>query len=165
VNPSSNERERLLELAALDLGADIDDPALQQLVERAAHDLGLPIAAVSIVLDSAQYFIASHGLSGWIADARGTPREWAFCERAVVSKQPYIVEDASRELFAEGNPLVESGAIGCYLGYPLRTRNDQVLGTLCVLGVRPRSFSQDEIDQLGVLADRVMAVLETRRVR
>jgi GAF domain-containing protein len=160
-----DERElaRLREVAALELGADIDDPALQSLVERAAEQLGLPIAAVSIILDSAQYLIASHGLGGWIGAVSGTPGEWAFCRHAVDRQAPFIVEDAPAHPIVRDNPLVAFEGIRCYLGVPLITRNQQAVGTLCVLGVAPRSFSEADLDQLQVLANEVLTLLETRR--
>jgi GAF domain-containing protein len=160
-----DERElaRLREVAALELGADIDDPALQSLVERAATELGLPIAAISIVLDSAQYLIASHGLGGWIGAVSGTPSEWAFCRNTVDRQAPFIVEDASIHPIVRENPLVVFEGIRCYLGVPLITRNQHAVGSLCVLGVEPRSFSEADLDRLRVLANEVLTLLEARR--
>jgi GAF domain-containing protein len=158
------ELDRLREIAALELGADIDDPALQTLVERAALELELPIAAVSIILDSAQYLIAAHGLGdGWIDAASGTPGEWAFCRNAVDRRAPFIVEDATTHPLVRDNPLVGIDGIRCYLGVPLITRNQQAIGTLCVLGVAARSFSDGDLVRLRTLADDALALLEARR--
>ena len=157
------ELARLREVAALDLGSAFDDERLQELVDRAADDLDLPVAAVSVVLDSAQYFIASHGLEGWLERVSGTPGEWAFCRHAVDSREPFVVNDAGNHALVHQNPLVRIDGIRSYLGVPLITRGDQAIGTLCVLGLKTRQFSSDDIERMRELAGEVLELLEARR--
>ncbi len=42
--------------------------------------------------------------------------EWAFCVHAVKSKQPFVVEDATKHPLVRENPLVTQDGIRCYLG-------------------------------------------------
>lgn len=49
-----------------------------------------------------------------------------------------------------------------YAGAPLRTSDGHNLGTLCVIGSRPRTFSDDEAELLTELAGVVMDELELR---
>lgn len=158
-----HELERLHEIAALRLGDEVSDPIIQALVDRAADELGLPLAAISIVLDSAQYFIASHGLSGWISVVGGSPVEWAFCRHAVATQAPFMVEDAGTHPIVRDNPLVRIDGIRSYLGMPLITSKAQTIGTLCVLGVETRKFSETDVNTLRELAIGVMTELEARR--
>ena len=158
-----DELERLREVAALNLGDEVQDPTIQAIVDRAADELHLPLAAISIVLDSAQYFIASHGVSGWMSVSRGTVGEWAFCRNAVASRRPFVVEDAGSHPVVRDNPLVELDGIRCYLGVPLITSRDQPIGTLCVLGTETRKFSSTDLETLTTLANQVLAELESRR--
>ena len=161
--PAEPEDERLAALAALDLGDDLDDPRLTAAVARAADSLGLPIAAVSLVLDRAQYFAASQGLPPWIASARGTPDEWALCRQVVRSGQPFVVDDAAHDPRLPDNPLVELDHVRCYLGVPLTARDGQVLGTLCAIGTAPHRFGEADVARMRELADEVVAALEARR--
>lgn len=163
--PSLDAKElaRLQELADLDLGGEVEDPRVQALVTRAAQELELPIAAVSIILDSAQYFVASHGLGGWLETTQGTPGEWAFCHHAITRREPFIVEQADQDPLVSENPLVSIDKVRCYLGVPLITSRDQAIGTLCVLGVEGRSFSLAEVGRMVDLADEVLPLLESRR--
>lgn len=160
---SEPELERLRAVAALQLGDDFDDPRLQRLVDEAAEALALPVAAVSIVLDAAQYFIASHGLEDWLARTAGTPSEWAFCRHAVDSHAPFVVRDAVAHPLVADNPLVRIDGIRSYLGIPLITRDRQAIGTLCVLGADTREFDGRDIARLQALAEQVLALLEARR--
>lgn len=155
---------RLREIAELGLAAEIEDERLQAIVDQAAAELDLPIAAISILLDSAQYFIASHGLEGgWIGNAGGTPHEWSFCRNAVDRREPFIVENAAEHPLVRDNPLVRVDGIRSYLGVPLITSKDEAIGALCVIGKQARRFSFDEIGRLRAFARELLPVLEARR--
>lgn len=158
------ELDRLREIAALRLGEDVQDEQLEMIVKRAAEQLGLPIAAVSIVLDEAQYMVATHGLdSSWIGGARGTPKEWSFCRHAVDRRAPFIVEDAAEVAEVADNPLVHNDSVRTYLGVPLITSRDQAIGALCVIGSESRTFSTQDVGNLVSLADELLPLLEARR--
>lgn len=158
-----SRRARLEDIAALGLHRRELDETLQEIARRAATELGLPIGLVSIVLDEAQYFAAHHGLEGWLGATRGTPVEWAFCQNAVKSETPFVVEDARLHPVVRDNPLVTNEGIRCYAGIPLVTTRGHALGTLCVIGTESRKFSDREMQRLHVLAREVMAHLERRR--
>ena len=58
-------------------------------------------------LDTTQFFVGSHGLTGWIAEAEGTPVEWSFCGSAVLGGEPgYTVDDAETHPAHRDTPLV-----------------------------------------------------------
>lgn len=156
---------RLEEIAALGLTAAEVDDVLQQTVEEAAARLNLPTALVSIVMDEAQWFAAHTGLSPWMAEARGTPLEWSFCANAVRSGEPFVVEDAATHPLVKDIPLVHLDNVRCYAGIPLVTATGTTLGTLCVIGTEPRTFSEGELDTLRGLAKRAIDRIEARRRR
>lgn len=160
---SPAELARLREIAALDLVEPIDDPQLQTLVERAARELDLPIAALSIVLDSSQLFMASTGLGSWLDEVQGTPVEWSFCRHAVASKTPFQVDDAEQHELVAHNPLVTHDGVRSYLGIPLITAKEEAVGALCVIGTRPREFSTGDVARLQTIAEAVAERLEARR--
>ena len=157
------ERARLQEIADLGLVSAEADGVLEDLTEEAAGALGLPTALVSVVTDSAQYFAASHGLAGWLAEARGTPKEWSFCRHAVGDKTTFAVENAVLDERVLDSPLVTEDGIGCYLGVPLVTSRGHAVGTLCVVGPAARTFSDEDHDTLQKLAARAVARIEARR--
>jgi GAF domain-containing protein len=154
---------RLAEIAALGLTAAEVDEALQQTVDEAAAALSLPTALVSIVMGEAQYFAAHHGLTGWLQEARGTPIEWSFCANAVRTGEPFVVEDATAHPLVKDIPLVHLDDVRCYAGIPLVTSTGHALGTLCVIGTEPRSFTEQDLDVLRALAEKAIARIEARR--
>jgi len=84
---------RLAELQAtglMDAGAQ---PALERFTRLACAMINAPVAVVSLVDDHRQYFAAMQGITGWAADARGTPLSHSFCQH-VVSDGVLDVPDA-----------------------------------------------------------------------
>jgi len=155
--------ERLQEIVDLGLLSPEADEVLRQTAEEAATRLGLPVATVTVVLDEAQFFAATHGVDGWKAESRGTPVEWSFCAYAVDRREPFIVEDATTHPIVRDNPLVHNDGVICYAGFPLISSHGHALGTLCVIGDEPHHFTPDELDILRTLADRAVAHIEERR--
>lgn len=154
---------RLAEIGALGLTRPERDAVLQETVDEAAAALNLPTALVSVVMGEAQYFAAEHGLTGWMAESHGTPVEWSFCANAVQSGEPFVVEDAATHPLVKDNPLVRFEKLRCYAGIPLVTSTGHRLGTLCVIGYEPRSFTEEELDLLRALAKKAVDRIEERR--
>lgn len=155
-----SERERLQEIADLAPFGDAVRALLADLPAEAARRLALPVGLVTIVLDRALEIAAGHGLSGWLAEAGGAPREWAFCRHVVDEDGPVRIPDAAADPREDGNPLVHVDGARCYAGAPLRSSRGHVLGTLCVLGDEARTFTDGELAVLEALADEAVRRLE-----
>lgn len=157
-------QERLQEIAELGLLSGEVDAVLQEVCAEAAREFGLPIGLVSIVLDEAQHFAASHGLGGWLDAAKGTPIEWSFCRYAVASREAFVVEDAREHSLVQQNPLVRMDGVRCYAGIPLISSRGFALGSFCVIGTEERAFAEPELERLRAFATQVVAHIEARRV-
>lgn len=154
---------RLQEIADLDLFAPEVSEILAELAKEASQTLGLPLGMVNIVLDEAQYIAAHHGVGGWIAEAQGTPVEWAFCRFAVRDRTDFVVEDAEVHERVKDNPLVTEDGLRCYAGIPLITSRGYALGSFCVAGTEARSFSEEDMQVLRGLAAQAVRRIESRR--
>lgn len=157
--------ERLREIAAIDL-ADLE---LRRRLDAIAHEtrerLGLPTSLITLVLDSAQLIAGSDGLDGWMAEVGGTPVEWSFCVNAVLTGEPYVVQDAAHDPRQFANPLVTEDHIASYCGVPLVSSSGRMLGAHCVLGDQPHDYTLEDVAVLQAAADRIVAVLEDYRGR
>jgi PAS domain S-box-containing protein len=154
-----NEQERLAALASYDILDSQADPALDALTRVAAHILKVPIALVSLVDADRQYFVSRYGL-----EVSETHRDISFCGHVVGDGSPLIVEDASKDERFSDNPLVTGEPrIRFYAGFPLRTPDGFVLGTLCAIDPRPRAPSRDDLELLDLLARQALDQLELRR--
>ncbi|MEV0895249.1 GAF domain-containing protein [Actinoplanes sp. NPDC049802] len=155
---------RMRVLASIDLeNADLRD-RLDSITERTAQRLGLPISLVTLVLDTAQFLAGSHGVTGWVAESRGTPVEWSFCARAVHRRGPYVIVDASADPDHATNPMVAFEGVRSYAGVPLEL-DGQFLGAHCVVGGAAHTFTDDDISELRRAADEIVALLDRYRIK
>jgi len=157
------EDSRLARVEAMGIVDDLPpDEALQKLVQKTAEGFRVPVALVSLILKDRQWFKAYFGLSGEVKEARGTPKEWAFCRHVVQGKEPLVVPDARSHPYFQANPLVKAGVIGSYAGAPLITPRGEVLGMLCIIDSKPLAISAGEVEVLALLARRGAGELEMR---
>ena len=136
-----------------ELLAEVDDEELDEIVRRAARELGAPIALVSLVLDHIQLFKAQSGLPPDLAAARATDRESSFCQFVVRDGRPFEVGDAASDLRVP-RQLVEQYSIRAYLGMPVRI-GGAVVGSLCVIDTEPHVFTEEQRATLARLAELV----------
>ena len=158
------DRDRLQEIADLDLFAPEVSEILSGLAREASTRLDLPLGMVNIVLDEAQYIAGHYGVGGWIGESQGTPVEWAFCRFAVRDHAEFVVENAETHDRVKDNPLVTEDGLRCYAGIPLITSRGFAIGSFCVAGTETRSFEEAEMQVLRALAAEAVSRLERRRV-
>ncbi len=143
-----NESERLNSLRRLNI---LDTP-LEERFERitriVCRVLNVPIAAISLIDESRQWFKSIQGLT-----ASETPREIAFCSHAILKNEILVVPDATLDARFSDNPLViKDPSIRFYAGHPLSLSDDVCLGTLCAIDSKPRDLSPSEAEILRDLA-------------
>jgi excisionase family DNA binding protein len=144
-----NEAARLAALAASQLIDTPPEARFDRIVRLAAQVTGSPIALVSLLTSTRQWFKARVGL-----EAQETPREWAFCSHAVLAADVFVVEDAATDPRFRDNPLVQGDPkIRFYAGVPVRDDAGRALGTLCVIDREPRKLRGAELQALVDLAD------------
>jgi GAF domain-containing protein len=150
---------RMSQLARYDLFHPRLKARMEHIAASSAHQLNAPISLVSVVLDSAQFLLGAHGVTGWIDEALGTPAEWALCTHTVLTGRPYCLIDATTDTAHAGNPLLAMIGIRSYAGVPLIDDSGHVLGAHCVIDVAPRTFTADDLTVLHHGADEAMTVL------
>jgi len=155
----ANEAERLSLLRDYQILDTPPEEVFNRIVRLASNLIGTPIALVSLLDETRQWFKAKVGL-----DIDETPRDVAFCSYAILFDDVMEVADATADDRFQDNPLVTGGAnIRFYAGAPLSTSGGEKMGTLCVIDTKPRSLSQQEREILRDLAALVSEELELRR--
>ncbi|GAA4964624.1 GAF domain-containing protein [Actinoplanes utahensis] len=146
---------------------DLFDPTLQARLDavaaRTADLLHAPISMISMVLDTSQFIIGQHGLTGWISEVQGTPAEWALCTQTVLAGRPYCITDGTADPVYAANPLLAMSPIRSYAGVPLSDDSGQILGAHCVIDVTPRTFTEHDITVLTNGAAETMHILAEHR--
>ncbi len=158
------DAERLQEIVTLGLLEPNVGPLFHNVAERAAAALGQPVSLVSVVLDDALHVASAVGVAGmWMTDVGGHPLEWSFCKTSVQTRDAYVVPNAVEDPVHRDNPLVTIDGVRCYAGVPMISSRGFVLGNLCVVGVEPRRFSEQDIETLRTLAAEAVSRIEARR--
>ena len=154
-----NEAETLAALAALNVLDSPPEEEFDALARCASLICGVPIALVSLIDASRQWFKANVGLP----EFEQTPRESAFCAHAVLSDELLEVPDALLDPRFSDNPLVtEEPRIRFYASAPVNLRSGHRVGTLCVADRQPRELTEAQREGLNGLAIAVARALEGR---
>jgi GAF domain-containing protein len=132
---------------------DAPDEILNECVAEAARLADAPLALITFVMGRIQFFRASVGLPPELALSKATSRCDSFCQFVVRDEKPFIVVDAPSDPRVP-KALVDSYGIGAYLGVPVVV-DGQVLGSFCVIDVKPRAFSDALARDLTALSSRV----------
>jgi len=155
-----NEDRRIRELQKLRSKEWGVSAALNELCAVASMTLGTPIAYVSLIHESEQFFCGKFGL-----DAERTSRETAFCSHTIMAAAPLIIENASEDpRFAENSLVTGPLGIRAYIGIPLEAAPDVCVGAFCIMDTRPRTFDAGDIATLKFLAKIAMSIIDGNRV-
>ncbi len=159
---SDNLNDELARVATLHATGLLDTPeeaTFDEIAHLAAHLCRVPIATISLVDESRQWFKSHIGL-----EARETPRDISFCTHTIMQDQIMMVEDATLDPRFCSSPLVTGPpCIRFYAGFPLISREGFRLGALCVIDHKPRSLTKHQRIALAILARQVSAQIELRR--
>ena len=143
--------ERLAALRKTGLLDTPPDPSFDRHARLAAEVLNAPVALVSLIDEDRQFFKSAIGV-----EERETPLSHSFCQHAIASREPLIVEDAREHPLLKHNPAVEELSSVAYAGVPLINADGYALGTLCVLDTHPRQWTKHQVELLGDLAASVV---------
>lgn len=155
-----NEVARLKALSEYRVLDTLPEPDYDDITGLATYLCKTPIALVSLVDASRQWFKSKVGLS-----VHETARSDAFCAHALLQpQQMLLVEDALKDVrFADNRLVVGPPYIRFYAGAPLLKPSGEALGTLCVIDTQPRKMDAATQAALFSLARLVMVQLELRK--
>jgi GAF domain-containing protein len=145
---AANEGQRL---AAVEKSGLVNTPAeesFDRLTWLAAHCLQMPIALLTLVTPTHQWFKSSYGL-----DVTGTPRSWSFCNYTILQRGVFSVENLVLDSRFADNPAVAGiPEFRFYAGAPVTDYDGFALGSLCVMDYKPRTLDQIQTRSLVTLA-------------
>lgn len=156
--PGRDELSRIAALRRLGVLDAPPEPVLDGLIRLVARLLDVPIALISLVDESRQWFFARTGL-----DVAQTSRDVAFCDYTIRDDSVMIVPDALEDDRFRNNPLVTADpSIRFYAGAPMRLTSGHAIGSVCVIDRRPRTLGPTQIALLREFASFVVLHLEAR---
>jgi GAF domain-containing protein len=151
-----NDSDRLDALRATGLLDSDITPSFDRLARLAAHVLNAPVALVSLVDADREFFKSCLGLPEPWASERQAPLTHSFCQHAVASREPLLVDDAREHELLRDNLAIRDIGVIAYAGIPLVVPGGHALGTLCVIDSRPRHWTSHQVQLLTDLAASVV---------
>ena len=109
------------------------------------------ISAVTLIDANRQWFKSIQGI-----ELAETPRDVSFCGHTILQDTVFVVEDTEDDPRFEDNPFVaEAPNVRFYAGAPITLEGGHNIGTLCVIDLKPRTFSKEDCEKLQELAEMV----------
>ncbi len=156
-----NEQQRLIALERSGLVDSAPEDGFDRIAWLAANTLDAPIALVTLLTPTRQFFKARVGL-----DMVDTPRSWAFCNHTIVQQGVFSVEDLSGDARFADNPAVAGDeGFRFYAGAPIRDENGFAIGSLCVIDFAARRLDDRQTRTLAELAKLGGVELRLREAR
>lgn len=143
----------------------LDTPAeesFDRLTRLASTILDAPVALVSLVDEDRQFFKSCVGLPEPWSSRRQTPLSHSFCQHAVNSGEPLVIEDARGHPLVRDNLAIRDLNVIAYAGIPLITSDGHALGSFCAIDDKPRRWTDEEIAILKDLSASVVTEIELR---
>lgn len=134
------------------------EPAFDGLARMARDICGAPVALVSLVDTTRQWFKAVDGL-----EISQTPIDTSICAYTLQGDAFLEVPDTLADPRFAGMSVVTELGARFYAGAPLRSHDGHGLGALCVLDTVPRRLDPTQRQALTALATQAMALLDMRR--
>lgn len=155
----ASEEQRLAALADANV---LDTPAEQRfddIVAMVSAICDTPIALVSLVDRSRQWFKAKHGV-----EVDETPIETSVCALAIRQDDLFVIPDLAADPRTRHFSLVtEPPHIRFYAGYPIIDAAGYPLGSLCAIDTAPRPGGLSERQALALEALARQTALEIQR--
>jgi excisionase family DNA binding protein len=143
-----NERQRLVALERSGLLDSAPEEAFDRLTWLAAQSLQAPIALLTLLTPTRQWFKSRLGL-----DIPETPRSWAFCNHTIMQKRVFSVDDLATDArFADNPAVVGEDGFRFYAGVPVLDEDGFAVGSLCVIDHKPRTLDEREAQTMQALA-------------
>ena len=130
--------------------------------ELAKEISNMPVSYTGLIDEERQYMLCHIGLPE--DGSESAPRETTFCQFALNSTDPIIVEDCSKDERFKNHPVVTGDPfVKFYGGFPLVTQGGLILGTLCVVDTElGAKLDENQITLIQKLAARLAHQLETQ---
>ncbi|MEH0933578.1 GAF domain-containing protein, partial [Micromonospora psammae] len=152
---------RLRSLADTGLEAEPDE-AFDRFARLVSDLLDVPVALVSLVTDTRQFFPGAVGLPEPWAACRQTPLSHSFCQHVVDIELPMVLPDARLYPRVRDNLALPELGVIAYAGVPLTDLDGRVLGSLCAIDHKPRAWTATQLRTLSDLAAACSSELRLR---
>lgn len=152
-----NEYERVLDLESyriMDTGAETGFDLLTSLAGAVCET---PIAFISFIDSTRQWFKASVGI-----DIEEVPRYLTACNETIEQEGCFILTGEDLESSAPYAQSMKKLGLYYYAGVPILSSSGRNIGTLCVMDYQLRELTKGQIKKLLLISKQITKLLELR---
>jgi signal transduction histidine kinase/CheY-like chemotaxis protein len=143
------ESSRLTALHDLHLLDTPPEERFERLTRIGRNALQVPYAFVNLIDADRQWCKAGVGAEKGV----NMPRSVSFCGHTILGSAAFIVPDTRKDPRFADNPLViKPPHFRSYLGVPIHSADGERVGAFCVLDIKPREFTPEDIEIVCDLA-------------
>lgn len=154
-----NDALRVAALKEYDILYTPAEEAFDKITQMIARVFDTPMSFLSLVDQDTVFYKSQVGPFG----KSQVNRENSLCALTILSKEPLVIEDVSLETCFKDNPFVKAqSGIKFYAGAPLITKDGYLIGALCVVDTKHRTFSFKDKLLLVEFAEMAMWEIESR---
>ncbi|MEM7562766.1 MAG: GAF domain-containing protein, partial [Pseudomonadota bacterium] len=147
----ANEAYRLSALQELNLLDTMAEERFDRLTRIAQRLFDTPIVLIVLIDQDRQWFKSAIGV-----DIPETPRSIALCAHTILQDHALVVNDTLQDPRFSDNPLVTGPPnVRFYAGQPIFAPNGEAVGTICIADMKPRDFSDNDVELLTSLGELV----------
>lgn len=149
LSDSEQEQARIDAVTRTNLLDTPPEERFDRITHTAQRHFEVSTAIVTLIDDKRQFLKSVVG-----PVEQNMPRARSFCNTTIRTPSPLIVRDTFHDEHFRWNPLVLGEPfIRFYAGYPLRSPDGWIIGTLCVIDQHARTFSDADEHSLRRLAE------------
>ena len=161
VDSAVRDPQRLAMVASIGLLDTAAEEPYDRISRLASRMMDAPIATVTLIDRDRQFYKACVGIPEPLSTTRETSLDFSFCKHTIALGTPLVIADTLRDERVADIPSVTQFNVRAYAGVPLLI-SGQAVGTLCVMDLRPRSWTDIELEMLTDLAAAVMTEIRLR---
>lgn len=151
---------RLMEVAQCGMLDSAQEESFDALTQLAARLLKVPVSFVSIINQQRDFYKSQFGFPVELAAERQLTGR-TFCHFTLARDEMLVIDDTHGHPSWQSIPTVRSLGVRAYVGVPLRL-DGQTIGSFCVMDVKPRHWSDAELEVMHQLALSVGRELNLR---
>ncbi|TXF89069.1 GAF domain-containing sensor histidine kinase [Neolewinella aurantiaca] len=157
-----NEAERLENLRQYEILDTGREQEYDDLTAIASQICGTPVSMISLIDEDRQWYKSTVGVDPALTE---TGRDVAFCAHNILDASgPLVIKDMREDPRFSDNPFVSAAPNAIfYAGAPLVTDEGHALGSICVVDLKPRELTEEQVEALTALSRQVIKLLELRK--
>ena len=153
-----NNKKRLNYLKGLKLLNTEKNPDFDELTEMVSQICQVPVCVLTFFGDTQQYFKSTVGISKEIRSISKSLCLQMFGK----DLDELIINDLSKHEFPKNTISKNDFEFEFYAGVKLKTSSGIILGSLCVLDLKPNEISEKQLKSLRTIAKQITKIIELK---